>query len=83
MVDGDLSTLEGITAATRGSACALGLAEEVGTIEPGKVADLVIVDGDPLVDVRIFTEPERIWLVFQGGPGLLPVGQWALSFSQS
>jgi len=44
--------LEAIEAATRKSAEFLGLADSVGTIEPGKVADLVLLDADPLSDIR-------------------------------
>jgi len=67
MVDGGLSPLEGVRAATLGSATALGLSSEVGTVTVGAVADLVVVDGDPLVDIRMLCDPERIWMVVQGG----------------
>jgi len=67
MVDGGLPVLEGIRAATSGSATALGLSPSVGTVTPGAVADLIVVDGDPLVDVRVLCAPERIWMVVQGG----------------
>jgi imidazolonepropionase-like amidohydrolase len=66
MVDGGLSPLEGITAATRGSAQALGL-DDVGTVVSGAAADLLIVDGDPLADVRVLNDPARIWLVVKDG----------------
>jgi imidazolonepropionase-like amidohydrolase len=66
MVDGGLSPLEGVCAATRGSAVALGL-DDVGTVTAGAVADLLVVDGDPLDDVRMLCDPERIWMVVQGG----------------
>lgn len=66
MVDAGLSPLAGIAAATRGSARALGL-EDVGALEPGKVADLAVVTGDPLADVRVLTQPDRIWLVLKAG----------------
>jgi imidazolonepropionase-like amidohydrolase len=66
MVDGGLSALEGISAATHGSASALGL-PDVGTVRPGAVADLLVVDGDPLDDMRLLLDPERIWMVVQDG----------------
>jgi imidazolonepropionase-like amidohydrolase len=66
MVQGGLTPLEGIVAATRGSAGALGL-HDVGTVTAGAVADLLVVDGDPLEDIRLLNDPERIWLVVQGG----------------
>jgi imidazolonepropionase-like amidohydrolase len=67
MVDGGLSALEGIRAATVGSATALGLSSEVGTITAGAIADLLVIDGDPLADLRILCDPERIRMVVQAG----------------
>ncbi|HUB03962.1 MAG TPA: amidohydrolase family protein, partial [Solirubrobacteraceae bacterium] len=67
MVDGGLSPLEGVCAATSGSATALGLGSEVGTITAGAVADMLVIDGDPLADVRVLRDPERIAMVVQGG----------------
>ncbi len=66
MVDGGCSPLEGIAAATQGSARALGL-PDVGTVSAGAVADLLVVDGDPASDVRMLLDPQRIWMVIQGG----------------
>jgi imidazolonepropionase-like amidohydrolase len=66
MVEGGLPALEGIAAATHGSARALGL-PDLGTVTAGAVADLLVVDGDPLADVRMLCDPERIWMVVQDG----------------
>ena len=46
------SPLEAITAATRHGALALGVEADYGTVEPGKVADLVVVHGHPQADIR-------------------------------
>jgi imidazolonepropionase-like amidohydrolase len=45
----------------------LGIDQEIGTIEPGKLADIVVVAGDPLLDVRILQAKERIAQVLIGG----------------
>ena len=44
-----------------------GMADLVGAIEPDKFADMVIVDGDPLKDVTILQEIDRIKMVMKGG----------------
>ena len=46
-----------IEASTRGSAVAMGLEAELGTIEVGKVADLLVVQGDPLADLSLLAKP--------------------------
>lgn len=66
MAEGGLGAAAAIRAATGGSALALGLAD-AGTVEPGKLADLLVVDGDPLADVRVLTDPDRVWLVLKAG----------------
>jgi imidazolonepropionase-like amidohydrolase len=66
MVDGGLSAMEGIVAATHGSARALGLSD-VGVVESGGAADLLVIDGDPLKNVRVLGDPERIWMVIKDG----------------
>ena len=66
MVEGGLRSHEAITAATAGSAHALGL-DDVGTIEPGKRADLTVLDDDPLKDIGTLTRPEKIWMVVSNG----------------
>jgi imidazolonepropionase-like amidohydrolase len=65
MVEGGLTPMEAITAATWGSARACGL-EDVGCIAEGAVADLLVLDGDPLVDIGVLLEPGGR-LVIQAG----------------
>jgi imidazolonepropionase-like amidohydrolase len=51
-VDAGLSPLEAIRAATVVPAEVMGLSSELGTIEVGKRADLVVLDADPLIDIH-------------------------------
>ncbi|GAB3574663.1 amidohydrolase family protein [Amycolatopsis endophytica] len=56
-----------LEAATRINADILGIGDEVGTIEPGKRADLVAFAGNPLEDPRLFEDPDAVVLVVQEG----------------
>lgn len=67
MVRHGLSPAETLVAATATAARALGLDEHLGTVEPGKLADLVVVDGDPLAEPAVLRDRTRIWMVFQLG----------------
>lgn len=55
---------EAIEAATVNAAALLGIADQVGTLEPGKAADLIAVDADPLADVRVL---KQVRYVMKGG----------------
>ena len=67
MVQHGLTPAEALVAATRTAAEALGLDEHIGTVTEGKLADLTIVDGDPLAEPHLLSDPDRIWLVLQLG----------------
>lgn len=67
LVKGGLTPMQAIVAATRTGAECLDMDRVVGTVEAGKYADLVIVDGDPLADVKILANKDRIVQVFKGG----------------
>ena len=71
LVEGGLSPHEGIIAATVGSAQALGL-HDVGTIEPGMSADMIVLNGDPLADVTRLTRAEEFWMVVRDGRVVVP-----------
>ena len=60
-----LSGAEAVKIATINSARSLGLEQEFGTIESGKTADLVILDGDPLEDFRLIGS--RVAALFKDG----------------
>ena len=67
MVHHGLSAPEALVAATQTAARALGLGGHIGTIEPGRLADLLVTDGDPLARPGLLRDRDRIWLVFQLG----------------
>jgi imidazolonepropionase-like amidohydrolase len=67
MVHHGLTAREALVAATSTSARALGLEDLVGTIAPGRLADLLVVDGDPLARPGVLRDRDRIWLVLQLG----------------
>jgi len=64
MVKDGMSPAQAIRAATADAAQLLGWQDRVGTIEAGKLADLVAVEGDPLKDI---TELQRVKFVMKGG----------------
>jgi imidazolonepropionase-like amidohydrolase len=64
---GGFSPMGAIEAGTRIAARVLGLEKELGTIEEGKLADLVMVEGNPLEDITALLKPESVRLVMQGG----------------
>jgi imidazolonepropionase-like amidohydrolase len=78
MAEGGLGPLAALRAATAGGAAALGR-NDVGRLAPGALADLIVLDGDPLADPRVLVRPSRIRLVLREGwlspdaisPGLL------------
>lgn len=64
LVRGGLSTLGALQAATINAATMLGKDKDVGTLEPGRYADVVAVQGDPLSDITVM---EHVSFVMQGG----------------
>jgi imidazolonepropionase-like amidohydrolase len=67
MIAHGLTPGEALSAATAGAAYALGLDDHVGTVTPGKLADLAIFDGDPLDRPELLTGGDSAWLVLQRG----------------
>jgi len=53
LVDVGMTPIQVISAATKTNAQIIGRADELGTIEPGKLADILVVDGNPLFDINV------------------------------
>ncbi|MDJ0785026.1 MAG: amidohydrolase family protein [Desulfosarcinaceae bacterium] len=64
---GLMSPADALVTATKHTAEAIQLGDSIGTLEVGKRADAVVLDGDPLADITILGDPERIAMVFKGG----------------
>ncbi len=64
---GGFTPLEVLTIATKNSAKFVQREDELGTIEPGKIADIIIVKGNPAEDINLMVGPDQIKVVIQGG----------------
>ena len=64
MVKNGMNPMQALVAATKGGAELLGMSGDIGTLEPGKAADLVVVNGDPLSDI---SEIGRVSWVIRNG----------------
>lgn len=64
MVENGMRPMQAILAGTREAATLLGMDRDLGTVEPGKYADLVAVRGDPLRDITVL---QRVEFVMKGG----------------
>ncbi len=67
MVAHGLTVTEALVAATAGAAAALGLDDHLGSVVAGKLADLLVIDGDPLEHPELLGCRESVWLVIQRG----------------
>ena len=63
----ELGAHETLVATTCTNAELLGIEDEVGTVEPGKRADLLVVDGDPLTDITVLQQEELLVAIVTGG----------------
>lgn len=70
MVDAGMPPAEAIAAATRNAAAVLGMSEDLGSLSPGHYADILIIDGDPLVDITLLEKPV---ITYKGAIGYAPL----------
>ena len=67
MVELGLTPMQAIQASTHSAATLLGLESEIGTVEAGKQADLLLVNGNPLDDISLLENPSAVESVIQAG----------------
>lgn len=67
MVECGLSPSEALQSATRVAAEASALGDRIGTLEEGKIADLIVVHGEPLANIAVMADPAAIAYVMKGG----------------
>lgn len=66
-VEYGMTPMEAILAATRNAAQAISMDKEIGTLEVGKLADIIAVQGDPLKDIRVLQDKTAIQMVMKEG----------------
>jgi imidazolonepropionase-like amidohydrolase len=70
MVKAGMTPMQAIEASTGQAARCLRMQGEVGTLEAGKEADLLVIDGDPLQDIDVLAQRARLALVMKAGEGV-------------
>jgi imidazolonepropionase-like amidohydrolase len=67
MVRYGFTPMQAIVAATKNSAEVCRVSDKVGVLEPGKLADILVVDGNPLEDIAVLQDKARLKLVMKAG----------------
>jgi imidazolonepropionase-like amidohydrolase len=67
MVEGGMSPMQALVAATSVPARLIGMQDHLGTLQAGRLADVIAVQGDPLEDIGLFDDPERVRVVVKDG----------------
>jgi imidazolonepropionase-like amidohydrolase len=62
-----MSPMESLISATRTNAELFGMQDEIGTVEEGKLADLLVVEGNPLEDIAVLQNRDNLKLIMKGG----------------
>ncbi|MDY6822250.1 MAG: amidohydrolase family protein [Thermodesulfobacteriota bacterium] len=77
---GLMSPIDAVLASTRTAADAIGMLEKTGTLDPGKFADCVVFEDDPLADIDVLESLDKIAMVFKAGElitGRVDTSQWS------
>ena len=78
-----MGSTNALVSATRTNADMIGMGDELGTLEAGKLADLIAVHGDPVTDVSILQDEQRISMVFLDGQQVKgPGSNWRFALGE-
>ena len=67
MVENGMTPMQAIVASTRTASECVHMAADVGTLEAGKLADLLVVDGNPLDDIGVLEDKDKLLMIMQAG----------------
>lgn len=67
LVELGVSPMDAIVAGTKTAANAVGFGDQIGTVEEGKIADIIVIDGDPLKNIEILHKEQKIKMVLKNG----------------
>jgi imidazolonepropionase-like amidohydrolase len=62
-----MKPMEVLLSATKVNAALFKMSDKIGTVEPGKYADLVVVAGNPLKNLRVFQNQDNLRVIMKGG----------------
>jgi len=62
-----MSNMDAIMAGTYNAAFAMGMQDRIGSLEEGKLADILVVRGDPLADIQVLQDPDRLEVIMKDG----------------
>ena len=62
-----MKLMEVLLSATRVNAALFRMSDRIGTVEPGKLADLLVVQGNPLKNLRVFQVQDNLRVIMKGG----------------
>ena len=67
MVENGMTPMQSIVASTKTASECIHMDQDIGTLEPGKLADLLVVDGNPLENIGILEDKSKFLMIMQGG----------------
>ncbi len=62
-----MSPMEALISATKTNAKPFGMERDIGTVEEGKLADLLVIEGNPLENIAVLKNRDNLRLIMKGG----------------